>query len=72
MEEKGNYLFKFYVNHKRMEPFVGDRLYGVTREYAETISIGIVMGMRCKYRHPIVEVYEVKDNGEELLIREQR
>lgn len=70
--EKQNFRFKFYVNHKRMEPFVGDRLYGVTREHAEAICIGIVMGMRCKYRHPIVELYLVKDNDEEVLIREQR
>lgn len=71
MNEKGNFKLKFFSNHRELGPFVWPELNGVTREWAEAVTLGVCIGMRAKYKHPRVELYQVTDEGE-TLIREQR
>ena len=67
---KADFEIKFFSGSLELSPFFGNHLYNVTREHAESVVIGIVMGMFCKYKHPRVELYQMTETGN-VLIRTQ-
>ena len=70
---KANFKMKFFANgNKEVEFGFSNMFYGVEQEFAENVVLGICIGMRAKYKHPRVELYKVTEDGNEVLVREQR
>ena len=66
--EKNNYYLEITANGK---PFSNDVLpsrhfYGVTNEQIQFLAIGLVIGLRARYKKPKVEIFKEK-NGERKL-----
>ena len=67
---KADFEIKFFSGSLEIRPFFGNHFYGVTREHAESLVAGIVIGMFCKYKHPRVELYEMTKDGNVLILRQ--
>ena len=39
----------------------------LTEEQMESMTIGMLMGVRCRLQYPFVEVYEIDDTSERLV-----
>ncbi len=63
--EKNNYYLAITANGKPVSNDVipSRHFYGVTNEQMKFITLGLVIGLRARYKKPKVEVYKEK-NGE--------
>ena len=63
--EKNNYYLAITANGKPVSNDVipSRHFYGVTNEQIKFITLGLVIGLRARYKKPKVEVYKEK-NGE--------
>ena len=69
--DKQIFTYKFYSGNLEVHLNVGNTFFGVTREYAQNVSLGICIGMRAKYKHPRVDLYEVTATGSQLIHRQR-
>ena len=63
--EKNNYYLAITANGKPVSNDVipSRHFYGVTNEKIQFLAIGLVIGLRARYKKPKVEVYKER-NGE--------
>ena len=66
--EKNNYYLEITANGKPVSNDVipSRHFYGVTDEQIKFVAIGLVIGLRARYKKPKVEVYKER-NGERKL-----
>lgn len=48
------------------------KFFGITKEEATKIAQGICIGLHCKYKNPIVRVFEVNSKGGYVYLYDQR
>ena len=65
------FTYKLYSGNLEVHLNIGTTFYGVTREHATSVSLGICLGMRAKYKHPRVDLYEVTATGSQLIHRQR-
>lgn len=64
-ESKNNYTFRVKtIKGNLVKEYPNESL---TEEQMECISLGILMGVRCRLQYPFVEVYEIDDTSERLV-----
>lgn len=66
--EKNNYYLEITANGKPVSKDVipSRHFYGVTNEQIQFLAIGLVIGLRARYKKPKAEIYKEK-NGEHKL-----
>ena len=66
--EKNNYYLEITANGTAVSNDVipSRHFYGVTNEQIKFVTIGLVIGLRARYKKPKVEVYK-ESNGERKL-----
>ena len=66
--EKNNYYLEITANGAQVSndviPESFRHFYEVTDEKIKFVTIGLVIGLRARYKKPKVEVYKEKTNGE--------
>lgn len=68
-ESKNNYTFRVKtIKGNLVKEYPNESL---TEEQMECISLGILMGVRCRLQYPFIEVYEV-DGSSERLVKVQK
>ena len=64
-ESKNNYTFRVKtIKGNLVKEYPNESL---TEEQMESMTIGMLMGVRCRLQYPFVEVYEVDGTGERLV-----
>ena len=48
------------------------KFFGITEKEATKIAMGICIGLHCKYKNPIVRVFEVNSDGGFIYLYDQR
>ena len=48
------------------------KFFGITKQEATKIALGICVGLHCKYKNPIVRVFEVNSKGGYIYLYDQR
>lgn len=71
--EKNNYYLEITANGKPVSKDVipSRHFYGVTNEQIQFLAIGLVIGLRARYKKPKVEIYK-EVNGEYKLCGTQQ
>ena len=66
--EKNNYYLEITANGAQVSndviPESFRHFYEVTDEKIKFVTIGLVIGLRARYKKPKIEVYKEKTNGE--------
>lgn len=72
MENKYNFHLEYFVNGRQISNGFSPDWYGITENDMNRICMGVSVGMRFKYKKPLIYCYKVMENGQRVLFRTQR